>query len=64
MSCCTDGTVSFWDDNTTWMAEAATQIDYFVTVPPASAMPASNETRVRVEAFSKIIAITRFFSGS
>ena len=42
MSCCTDGTVSFWDDNTTWMAEAATQIDDFVTVPPASAKPASN----------------------
>ena len=34
------GTVSFWDTNTTWMAEAATQIDYFITVPPAGATPA------------------------
>ena len=33
------GTVSFWDTNTTWMAEAATQIDYFVTVPPADSAP-------------------------
>jgi alpha-D-xyloside xylohydrolase len=33
------GTVSFWDTNTTWMAEAATQLDYFVTVPPAGCPP-------------------------
>ena len=33
------GTVSFWDSNTTWMAEAALQIDYFVTVPPAGCAP-------------------------
>jgi alpha-glucosidase (family GH31 glycosyl hydrolase) len=33
------GTVSFWDENTTWMAEAATQIDYFITVPPADSAP-------------------------
>ena len=33
------GTVSFWDTNTTWMAEAATQLDWFITVPPALTQP-------------------------
>src|SRR5690606_37790940 len=32
--------------------------------PPSWIMPASKDTRVRVEAFSKIIPSTRFFSGS
>ncbi|MNG26472.1 hypothetical protein D3C84_1114690 [compost metagenome] len=32
--------------------------------PPSWIMPASNDRRVRVEAFSKIIPSTRFFSGS
>ncbi|MCY1465035.1 hypothetical protein D9M71_831330 [compost metagenome] len=32
--------------------------------PPSWIMPASKETRVRVEAFSKIMPSTRFFRGS
>ena len=34
-----------------------------ITVPPICSMPASNETRVRVEFFSKIIASVRSCSG-
>ncbi|MNY49271.1 hypothetical protein D3C86_1846740 [compost metagenome] len=32
--------------------------------PPSWIMPASKDTRVRVEAFSKIMPSTRFFRGS
>ena len=35
-----------------------------IACPPSWIMPASNDKRVRVEAFSKIIPSTRFFSGS
>ena len=34
-----------------------------IAVPPSCCMPASNETRVRVECFSKIIASVRSCSG-
>gem|GEM_PF-4938775 len=38
--------------------------DRKIAWPPSWIMPASNDSRVRVEAFSKIIPSTRFFRGS